>query len=424
MVLLKRHTNIALFYFVLVGALGLFLRLFFVTPLAANFRYIVHAHSHIALLGWVYLGLTTLIYHMYFRQSGKDRAYRKIFIFTNITLIGMLFTFPFTGYAAFSITFSTLFLIASYFFAWFVFKNIPPHFKSRPSYRCIRASILYLVVSSIGPWAIGAVMATLGNTSIWYNLSIYFYLHFQYNAWFILALLGVMFFITETRGIIIPEKKFRTFLYVFNTGLILTLFLSALWIHPPFIIYLLGGVGALFQVWALVLFVDLMKQPWKALKPAIQPFVRYLLLTAFWLLAGKIFMQLLSALPFFADLAFHYTDLIIGYLHWVFLGVVSLGLLSFLAHFLIISLPKVAIWIYFLGFVLSELLIFYRGTALWLGWPYFMEHPKLLLGISALMPISIYFLFIYNYTHPIPTGYSGESGQAILEEDRDLGRQD
>ena len=400
MISLKRHTNIALFYFVLVGALGLFLRMFFVTPLAANFRYIVHAHSHIALLGWVYLGLTTLIYHLYFRQSGKDKAYRRIFIFTNITLIGMLFTFPFTGYAAFSITFSTLFLIASYLFAGFVFKNIPPGFKSRPSYKCIRAAILYLVVSSIGPWAIGLVMATLGNTSVWYNLSIYFYLHFQYNAWFILALLGVMFFIIETRGIAIPARKFRNFFYLFNAGLILTLFLSALWTHPPVIIYLLGGTGALLQVWALVVFVGIIKNPWRELKLTIRPFTRHLLLIAFWLLVGKILMQLFSALPFVADLSFHYTDFIIGYLHWVFLGVVSLGLLSFLTHFQLIRLPKPAMWIYALGFILSELLIFYRGMALWLGFPYFSEHPKLLLAVSALMPLSIYFLFIYNYTHP------------------------
>lgn len=402
MIPLRRHANIALFYFVLVGALGLFLRLFFVTPLAANFRYIVHAHSHIALLGWVYLGITTLIYHIYFRGTKKAKTYRRIFIFTNITLIGMLLTFPVTGYAALSISFSTLSLIASYFFAWFVFKNIPAKIKSRASYRCIRAAILYLVVSSIGPWAIGAVMATLGNTSIWYNLSIYFYLHFQYNAWFMLALLGVLFYIIEIHGIEIPEKKFRSFFRLFNVGLILTLFLSALWIEPPFIIYMLGGIGAVSQAWAVIQLYGIMKGPWKQFKSGIKPFIRLLLLIAFWLFAGKVLMQLLSAFPYFATLAFHYPDLIIGYLHWVFLGVVSLCLLAFLNFFHLIRLPQSLFWIYFIGFVLSELLIFYKGTALWMEWPYFMEHPRLLLGISALMPLAIYVLFIYSYTHPIP----------------------
>src|SRR5690606_29658736 len=174
MINLRRHTNIALLYFFIVGLLGLFLRFFFVTPLEANFRYVVHAHSHIALLGWVYIGLSTLIYKMYFPGENKGKRYLQIFIFTQITLIGMLFTFPIQGYALFSIIFSTLFLFASYFFAWFVFRNIPLHFKNTYSYKLIRSALWFMVISSIGPWAISVVMVTLGSTSIWYKLSIYF----------------------------------------------------------------------------------------------------------------------------------------------------------------------------------------------------------------------------------------------------------
>lgn len=409
MIPLKRHANIALFYFVLVGLLGLFLRLFFVIPLGANFRYVVHAHSHIALLGWVYLGLTTLIYRLYFQDHHKGKVYRRIFIFTNITVVGMLVTFPFTGYAALSITFSTLFLISSYFFGWFVFKNIPPHFKSSASYRCIRAAIIYLIVSSIGPWAIGAVMATLGNTSIWYHLSIYFYLHFQYNAWFILALTGFLLYIIEKKGIEVPPQQFNKFFRLFNAGLILSLFLSALWTEPPAIVYLLAGAGALFQAWAVVLLLSMLRPYWPSLKTSIKTFPRRLLVLAFWLFVGKVVMQIFNGIPFFATLAYHYPDLVIGYLHWIFLGVVSIALLAYLHHFRLIRLLVFPFWIYLCGFIASELLIFYRGIALWLGWPFPLEHPGLLLGLSALMPLTIYFLFIYNYTHPLPASKEGDS---------------
>lgn len=114
MIDLKKHTLIALGYFLLAALLGVFLRFFFVTSIPANFRYVVHAHSHIALLGWVYLGLSALIYKMYFSEAKKGKTYKRIFWFTQITLLGMLFTFPFTGYAALSITFSTLFLFARF----------------------------------------------------------------------------------------------------------------------------------------------------------------------------------------------------------------------------------------------------------------------------------------------------------------------
>src|SRR5690606_11826992 len=151
MINLRRHTNIALLYFFVVGLLGLFLRFFFVTPLQGNFRYVVHAHSHIALLGWVYIALSTLIYKMYFTGERYGKRYRQIFIFTQITLIGMLITFPIQGYALFSIIFSTLFLFASYFFAWFVFRNIPDKFRGIFSYKLIRAALWLMVISSIGP---------------------------------------------------------------------------------------------------------------------------------------------------------------------------------------------------------------------------------------------------------------------------------
>ena len=174
MVKLKAHTNIALGYFFLVGLLGVFLRFFFVIPIPANFRYVVHAHSHVALLGWVYIGLTTLIYKMYFSEAGFGKTYRRIFWFTQFTIIGMLVTFPFTGYALFSISFSTLFLFASYFLAWFILKKTPPNYKTTFSFKFIKASLWYMVFSSIGPWALGGIMATLGSGSIWYKMAIYF----------------------------------------------------------------------------------------------------------------------------------------------------------------------------------------------------------------------------------------------------------
>ena len=178
MIKLKQHVNIALGYFLVSDLLGIFIRMFYVTPIEANYKYIVHANSHIFLLGLVYIGLINLIYKLYFSEAGKEKIYRLIFWFTNITLLGMLITFPFQGYALYSITFSTLFLIASYFFAWFVLKKIPKHYKHTYSYQCIKAALWYMIFSSIGSWGLGAFMPTLCSTSVWDKLAIYFYLHF------------------------------------------------------------------------------------------------------------------------------------------------------------------------------------------------------------------------------------------------------
>lgn len=396
MINLKQHTNISLLYFLIVGLLGLFLRLFFVTPITANFRHIVHAHSHIALLGWVYLALATLIYKMYFNGLDTSRKYKKIFWFTNFTILGMLFTFPFTGYALYSIIFSTLFLFASYLFSWFVFKNIPASYKNTSSYKCIKFALWYLVISSIGPWAIGGVMATLGNTSIWYKLSIYFYLHFQYNAWFILALMGIFLYIPEKAGIKIDAKLFSKFFQNFNQGLILSVFLSALWVKPPAIFYLFGAAGAIFQLIGLVYFFQIIRRHRRELKNIFSPQVLFLLKFAALFLGVKVLLQLLTAIPYFAELSYHFPDFVIGYLHLTFLGIISVALFAFLIFFRLLKMPPYVWWLYLTGFMLSEFLIFYKGMALWQEWDFLPHQFKILFGISALLPVAVGILLFKN----------------------------
>jgi len=396
MVNLKKHTNIALSYLLLVGSMGILLRLFFVLPVAANYRFLVHTHSHIALLGWVYIALSTLVYKLYLTGAGKGKIYKRIFLFTNFTLLGMMFSFPLQGYALFSIIFSTLFLFASYFLAWFVFKNVPARFRDRYSYKCIKAALWYMVFSSIGPWAVGGVLATLGKASVWYKLSIYFYLHFQYNGWFILALIGILFFIAEKAKAGIGKKSFHIFLLLINAGVILSFFLSVLWTKPPVVFYGLAAAGAVLQVIAFVQLFQMLKNSWKKIQESLQSFAAFLLKLSGICLAVKVLLQLITALPFFTELSFLYTDFVIGYLHWTFLGVVSLALFAFLYHFDLLRFSRTAFWIYFSGFILSEILIFYKGTSLWLrlGLPgnYFIW----LVLVSTLIPISVGMVLFKN----------------------------
>ena len=394
MVNLTRHTNIALGYFFLVGLLGVFLRFFFVIPIPANFRYVVHAHSHIALLGWVYIALTTLIYKMYFSEVHFGKIYKRIFWFTQVTLVGMLVTFPFTGYALFSIIFSTLFLIASYFMAWFILKKSPPRIKTTYSYKLIRAALGYMVFSSIGPWALGGIMTTLGNTSIWYKIAIYFYLHFQYNAWFILALLGIFFYFMEQQNMGIQKRDFRSFFFQLNAAVVLSFFLSVLFTEPHWIYYLLGAAGAVLQIMAFIKFWKIISPHWKQM--LFSPFLKLLLKIAGLLLLGKIFLQLLSAIPYFASLAFNYPDFVIGYLHWVFLGVVSIPLFVFLVRTNLLRIQKWVFWLYFSAFILTESLIFYKGTATWLEFSMFEDYFRLLAYCSVFLPLTIGIMFLRN----------------------------
>lgn len=397
---LQHHIRVALLYFLIAALLGTTLRLFVQIDIPAQYRFLVHTHSHIALLGWVYVALTTLLYKLYLAPAGVTKAYQRIFIFTQITLAGMLLSFPVQGYALFSILFSTLFIVASYFFAALFLKKAAPEMGNRLSFKLCKWAVIYMVISSLGPWALGAIMNTLGSTSVWYKMSIYYYLHFQYNGWFILALMGVLCYFMEEKGFEPEQSKHRLWLRLFNGSVVLTFFLSTLFTKPHWILYALGGVGAILQTWILLLFFFWVLPLWKNFRSHLKSGVAAMLLSAGLLLGIKNDLQLLSAIPYFAQIAFSNLDCVIGYLHLVFLGVVSIGLFAFLIQSGLMSLSRKQYAGYLTAFVLTETLIFYKGTAIWLRSPLF-ENYYLILSIGSLIfpAVLLWILFGNLFQH-------------------------
>jgi len=393
---LKRHINLALGYFIFAAVLGVVLRSFHLLGIPINYKFIVHTHSHIALLGWVYMAIATLLYRLYLQSRELDKKYRRIFWFTQITLGGMLVTFPFQGYALFSIIFSTLFLIASYWFTWFFLNNVPNSLKKANSYKCIKYALWYMVVSSLGPWILGGVMNTLGAASIWYRLAIYFYLHFQYNGWMIFALMGVLFYVFEQNDIQVPQAGFKRFFWSMNMGIVLTFFLSTLWLNPPAVFFIMGGLGAILQI---IAFTILFSMVFKLKSRFYEPFTSFqisIFKTVAFIFGVKIMLQLISSIPYFSNLAAIITDFTIGYLHWTFLGVVTIGLFLFLDYFEILKLPQRAYLLYVLGFVGTEALIFYKGITAWQGWPILSSFSDILAMVSLLIPIGLILILGFN----------------------------
>ncbi|MGP1991269.1 hypothetical protein D9V96_005245 [Zobellia laminariae] len=384
MINLKKHTKIALVYFVLAALLGCVLRFFRVLDIPVTYKYIVHAHSHIALLGWVYLALTSLLYKLYLSKPEAHKKYSKIFWFTQLTLMGMLLTFPFQGYAAFSIVFSTLFLFASYWFSWFFFKNVPVAYKKTHSLKCAKAAIVYLLISSVGPWALGGIMNILGGDSIWYRLAIYFYLHFLYNGWMIMALLAVFLYILEKQQVVFPQRNFKRLFWGLNLGIVLSFFLSTLFSHPSVVYYVFGGVGAVLQLYAFYILWIFLLEVKSKLNSLFSTFHQNILKVIGLLLGSKMILQTLSAIPYFADLAVTYLDFTIGYLHWTFLGVVTISLFLFLDYFKLLQLGKQTFLLYILGFVLTEALIFYKAIVAWQSATLFSGY-YLILAVASLL---------------------------------------
>lgn len=397
MMTLKQHFTSSFLYLLVAAVLGFFLRLAatpFSWDIISNYKYVVHAHSHVALLGWVYLGLSSFIVYFFIPKLKIRNHYTKIFWATQACLVGMLIAFPVQGYAFVSILFSTLFLIVSYVFSGFILRHTSPELKSKKSFSLIRHALFYMVLSSIGPWALGAIMATLGKASVWYKLAIYFYLHFQYNAWFVLAIIGLLVFILEKSKFKIETTSFTKFLFFFHTGIIGTFFLSTLWTTSHWTIYLLSNLGSLSLWLGLFYLWKSIKKPLHPLYIALPPQSKFILKIIVFVFVLKLIMQTLSGIPYFAEIATANLDVVIGYLHWFFLGVISLFLLFFASHLEWIKLSKFSISLYLIAFVSTEFLIFYRAGIVSFNWNYLPNLNTYLALASLIFSLAMFSILL------------------------------
>ena len=394
---LKAHIKIALGYFFIVALLGVFMRMFQVVDIDFNYKNILHAHSHVALLGWIYTAITTLIYQLFLSKKQIETSYKRLFWSTQISILGMMFTFPFTGYALLSIFFSTYFLINSYFFVSLFLKHTSLEQKKTNSYQLVRASLWFMLLSSLGPWALGIIMNTLGSTSPWYRNAIYFYLHFQYNAWFLVALLGVLFAVFEKNSWTISKKVFQQFFSLFMSGVVLTFFLSILWMKPNAVFYVLAGIGCILQMIAIRILWENINLYKVELKESLSKMEGFLLKTAGLLFVAKLVFQFVGSFPVLSEMISNNLDIVIGYIHWIFLGIITISIIAFLQHFKLIIISKKVFFLYLIAFILTESLLFYKGMIVWLNMPLLENYYLLLFLASTLFLIAILGLLLNQF---------------------------
>lgn len=134
----------------------------------------------------------------------------------------------------------------------------------------------------------------------------------------------------------------------------------------------------------------------KRLSGIFSPFQRNLLLTLTILFGIKIVLQLLTSLPYFSNLASTITDFTIGYLHWTFLGVVTLGLFLFMEYHKMLQIGKRTYQLYVIGFVATEALIFGKGIIAWQRLSLFNGYFEVLIVVSTLIPLALILILAAN----------------------------
>lgn len=297
--------------FIILAFFGAILRymLCFSLP-GISYMNILHAHSHYAFGGWVFLGLTILISRSL--SIASSSAFKLLMLIALMSSLGMLISFSIQGYKVVSIAFSTLFLFVTYWFAWLAYPKF--HTKNDSSSSLLlKAGIWCLVLSSIGPLALGALKAT-GNTGPVYQNAIYFYLHFQMNGWMLLTALGLIFknYLQADKSSI---KSVRPCLWAFILSGFPLFLIFTLWSKPSPWINAIAFTAALINA---VSWFYIVKKTFRALRQL--PLMIQVALLA---ISFKVLFQMLVCVPQIGEWTFSNRNLIIGYIHLITLGCVT-----------------------------------------------------------------------------------------------------
>lgn len=317
---------VALGWLVVAGAIGVVLRAQMLWPTESlNYMYWLHAHSHVMLLGWAFNGLLTALWSTFLPPS-RARTYRRWWLGLQISVAGMLVFFPMQGYAAGSISFSTLHVWLTYGIGIKLWRDLRSDRSLSAS--LLRWGIAFLFLSTLGPYVVGVLKAKgLAHTD-GYNLAIYFYLHFLYNGWFMVSILALLVRQLERWNVALPVRSARLWLKIWIICCVVSYSLSTLWVNPPMGIWALGGLSGGLQ---LVAGGWLARGLWlqrSIIYQRLKPEVSILYKLAWFAFVLKLVLQTVSALPWAAEWAYQQRPIVIAYLHLVFIGVVSFFLLG------------------------------------------------------------------------------------------------
>jgi len=313
----------------LVALIGTFLRLKVCMEFPFQQKFLLHAHSHFAFAGWISHTLMVLMIY-YLKNKCKNlpmTRYIWLIIANLVCSYGMLLFFIYQGYGAISIIFSTASIIVSYIFAYYFYKD-SKHLKSEAALKWFQGSLFFYVISSIGTFFLAYSMTLPKINFDVYFSSIYFYLHFQYNGWFLFACIGLFLsmFRIETNWL----KKFNQWYYLLFVATLVTYVLSVLWLNVSEIIY---WVVAFFAFLQLVVWLRMQNAFTANFKNQIKQQPRYLQLVLI-IVGGclllKFILQFLLIIPSLAEAVFGLRPVVIAFLHLVLLGIISLFILYYI----------------------------------------------------------------------------------------------
>jgi hypothetical protein len=321
--------RIALAFFLWVALVGTAMRLYAVLPMPWPFKFLLHSHSHVGFQGWLSLSAMVLILRFWVRPERRNALVYKFILWATAALVaGIMVSFLLQGYGMYSILFSSLFQVVSYVFIWRVWRD---RNSSEGSFYLVKWALIYNALSTLGPWAVGILSAKGYSGTEYYDAAIYFFLHFQYNGWFMLLLPAFLLYFMENNQPATSVLQTKYFMKCLAWS-----------VFPAYALSLLGMEIGVYTEWAAWLSVLMMGFFLLILFYAVPD-----LYGRFSTVSGRIvlglgavsasgfilkhLLQISSIFPVFRTWVFESHSIVIGYLHLVMIGTLSAGLLAVMA---------------------------------------------------------------------------------------------
>lgn len=364
--IIEKWLKVALINLCIVALLGVTLRykIAFSLPFIDQ-KNLLRGHSHFAFSGWITQALMILLlYYLYKRgQQNIYKRYKWVLLANLVTAYGMLVSFPIQGYALFSIIFSTLSIFSSYIFAVLFWKDLNKLNLKRNAHLWFKTALLFNVISSVGPYSLAFMMANHIINQKAYLASVYYFLHFQYNGWFLFACFGL--FISKLHELTGEEKNLKYIFWIFASSCAPSYFLSILWAPMHITLYIVVVISAVMQFVAWLWFLKIIRNHISTLKKNLPKSAIWLLLLAAISMSIKLILQLGSTHPKLSQIAFGFHPIVIGYLHLVFLGIISIFILGYILSEKLLAVSRtrnIGIIVFVSGVFINEILLMLQGS--------------------------------------------------------------
>lgn len=383
--------KLCVFNFFVVSIVGVMMRynMAFSLP-GLTHKFMQEAHSHFAFYGWISAGIYLFVTKYLSEISDKLnlKKYQYLMIANQIGSYGMLFAFLYGGYFWLSIAFSSIALFTG--FAYFIFLLIDTKSNKSSEIIWLKSGAFFATISALGIFGLAYFSSRKEEFEVLFQTSTYFYLHYQYNGFFLFSCVGLLLISLKKYGIRISQKRNKTIFYLLFIGCFFGYGLSILWTKIPDLLYrffTIISVIQLFGAWKMWNFV------WEnRVKLSDNHFIQKLLLAVVGLsFLMKFVLQTASAIPSLGIFVFNSINIVIAYLHLVLLMGISLFLIwkvLDLNYFKFNKILKISILLVIFGIVLNEIILSLAGIFSIFYIP-FLSAKYWLLFASVIIMISI-----------------------------------